>query len=148
MASVWDSLRASGLLQWLGSLCSSLQHTAAPPGRLAPLHCCCVLGGHPMALASPHCWGLCCNWAVPSPLASPGLYSGTPALSHSAKPQPLSMTPSCLQNQHPLGDSYTTKLSCQHKVQPAWLPLDHSCCAPTWRTHFPEGFTSMKLVSS
>lgn len=58
----------------------------------------------------------CCNWATFSPIVSPGLSSGTPALLHNARPQLLSTTPYCFQNQHLLGDSYTAECSCQHKI--------------------------------
>jgi hypothetical protein len=57
------------------------------------------------------------------------------------------MIPSCIQNQQHLGDSYTTKFSCQLKVQPR-LPLEHSGYVLTMRTHFPEGFISVPLASS
>jgi hypothetical protein len=51
-------------------------------------------------------------------MAFPGISSGTPALPHSGKHQLLSMSPSCLQDQYHLGDSCTTKFSCQCKAQP------------------------------
>lgn len=47
-----------------------------------------------------------CNCTSPSFRASPGLSSGTWAMPDSDKPQLLSMSPSCLQNQYYLGDSY------------------------------------------
>jgi hypothetical protein len=73
---------------------------------------------------------LCCNWATLSPVTyhrlslwcqastslhdpfSPGPSTDTkaapsPMASHSAKPQLLSMIPSCIQNQYHLGNSYT-----------------------------------------
>lgn len=37
----------------------------------------------------------CCTWVARSPVAFPGLFSGTPALPQRAKPQMLIMTPSC-----------------------------------------------------
>jgi hypothetical protein len=124
-----------------------------------------ILGGHFMVSASPKCWGpwlqlnfcsyhllgylhgaephlLCMTpstWGpstatevAPSPMASP-----------SAKPQLQSTIPSCFQNWYHLGDSHTTKFSCQHKVQ-CLLPLEDSIL----RKHFPEDFTSMILLSS
>lgn len=42
-----------------------------------------------------------------------------------ARTKLLSMTPSCLPNQHHLGDSYLFQFSCQQKVHP-WLSLAHS----------------------
>jgi len=45
--------------------------------------------------------------------------------SHSAEPQLLFMTPSCLQNQYHLGDSYTLPSPAAAGVQP-WLSLEDS----------------------
>jgi hypothetical protein len=75
-----------------------------------------LLAGHPMKLTSPKCWGPCCNRAAHLPIASSVLSSGTLALPHNANPQLLSMTPSCLQNQCHIDDSYTTKFGCQCKA--------------------------------
>jgi hypothetical protein len=55
--------------------------------------------------------------------------SGTPALPRSAKAKLFSMILSCLQNQYHVGDSYTTKFSCQHEV--------HFMLAASW-THFMD----------
>lgn len=46
-----------------------------------------TLGGLPVVLASPNCWGLCPNWATFSSVASPGFSSGTLTLLHGTTPQ-------------------------------------------------------------
>ncbi|XP_076411804.1 peptidyl-prolyl cis-trans isomerase A-like [Peromyscus maniculatus bairdii] len=56
------------------------------------------------------------------PFLRPGLSTATeaassPMTSHSAKPQLLPRTPSCLQNKFHLSESYTTKFSCQWKIE-------------------------------
>lgn len=56
---------------------------------------------------------LSCNSSALSPIASPGLSSGTPTLIHSAKPQLLWMLPSWLQNQHYLDVPFTATFSFQ-----------------------------------
>lgn len=65
-----------------------------------------------------------CNLTAFSPRASLGISLGTPALLHSAKPQRLSMSPSCFQNQYYLGDSFVVKFCCQHKVHFILLYVD------------------------
>jgi hypothetical protein len=61
-----------------------------------------------------------------------------PALaSHSAKPQLLSMTPSSLQNQYHLDDSYTL---------PGLSSISGTQLLSALRKDFPEEFTSVMLV--
>jgi len=106
-----------------------------------------MLGDHPMVLASPICWCLplklgftshkLSSWCQAStPLhdsfspgpstATEGAPSPMPSMaSHSAELQLLSMTPSCLQNQYHLGDSYTLPSPAAAEVQP-WLSLEQS----------------------
>lgn len=125
---------------------------------------------------NPWCWLLqntglfCCDRAALSPVASRRFSSCCQAsaswhdpfslgplslhihhwpllASHSAQSCLFSMTPSCFQNQYPLGDSHITKFSGQHKVQPQPL-LDHNLCDPTLSNYFSEDFTSVQLVCS
>lgn len=140
------STKELGSLLWL----CPLQHTHSLSSRfqLVPLHSCCS------SLWSFHGIGIskiaglpCCNWAVFSPLASPGLSSGTPALPHSIKSQLLLMTPSPFQNQIHLGDSYTAKFSCQHEVQ-TWPSMEHRFFVLTLRKYFAEYFTLAMLAFS
>jgi len=67
----------------------SQQHAVCLPGSSwLPSTAAAVLGGHPLALASPKLLGVpCCNWTVLLPEAPPGLSSRTAALPHSAKCQ-------------------------------------------------------------
>jgi hypothetical protein len=106
------------------------------------------LGGHSIVLASPKLleYLAATGLATFSPITVPGLSSGIAAWPPSAKPQPLFTTPSCLQNQDHLGDSYTATLSSQQEVQ-LQPSLEHSSCVPTEK-HSPEDFTSVILVSS
>lgn len=140
----------------------SVAHTACLQAGSTPL----LLLSHgslPTVLASLKHWGLllqlrCTFTNSPSWLSSSTslhdpfslglhLHRWLFLASHSAKPQLFFMIPSCIQNQQHLGDSYTTKFSCQLKVQPR-LPLEHSGYVLTMRTHFPEGFISVPLASS
>lgn len=126
---------------------SALWSTHSLSSKLRPAPA-AVLDGHPILPASPKCWGLLlqmdCTFTKslskvlfmvsnlnfsswpPGPSnateAAPSLAASLS--SHSAKPQHLSMTPSCLQKQYYLGDSCITKFGYQHKVQP-WTPLEH-----------------------
>ena len=85
----------------------------------------------------PHC--CCCSWwsshgtgiskTLHDPF-SPGPSIATeaapsPMASHSAKPQLLCVTPSCLQNQYHLGDPYILPSPTAAGVQP-WPSLEHS----------------------
>lgn len=72
------------------------------PSQMLPSRCKPPAGldGCPIVLASSMCWDLHCNWAAPSARAWGGL-------SNSTKPQLLSITPPCLQNQYQMGDSDT-----------------------------------------
>ena len=82
-----------------------------------------ALGGHLMVLASPkHCM-------TPSALGHQlqlrlHFHQWPSMASHSAKPQLLCVTPSCLQNQYHLDDPYTPSPAAAG-VQP-WLSLEHS----------------------
>lgn len=110
MFSIWD---LSIISTWAVPLSPSLPLTAHIAG-LVGLDC---TPHPPLSLMTiPQSWNLLYHGipraaeAVPSPVAFPGLSSGTLTLSHSAKPQLLSMTPSILprlhlQNQHHVGDS-------------------------------------------
>ena len=81
-------------------------HASSSRLQMPVPHCCCCSCGHLMVLASPkHCM-------TPSVLGLQlqlrlHLHQWPSMASHSAKHQLLFMTPSCLQNQYPLGDSYT-----------------------------------------
>jgi hypothetical protein len=66
--------------------------------------------------------------------------------SHSAEPQLLCMTPSCLQNQYQLGDSHTLPSSATSRGITLAISGTRPLCA--LRKHLPEDFTSMMLVSS
>jgi hypothetical protein len=63
--------------------------------------------------------------------------------SHSAEPQLLCVTPSCLQTSTTWVTLTHYQVLLQHEVQP-WQSLEHRPCA--LRKHFPD-FTSMILVS-
>lgn len=100
-----------------------------------------VLGGHLMVLASSIYWRLLqqLDYATLLPLL--------PLLaSHSAEPQLLSMTSSCLQNPYNWEVLTIQSSASSAKIQ-VWLPLEHSFCVLTLRKHFPD-FTSVMLVSS
>jgi hypothetical protein len=66
--------------------------------------------------------------------------------SHSAKPQLFFMTPSCLQNQYHLGDSYT--LPSPAAARDTTLAISGTQLLRAPRKHFPGDFTSVMLVSS
>ena len=66
--------------------------------------------------------------------------------SHIAKPQLFFMTPSCLQNQYHLGDSYTLPSSAAAQGTALAISGTQLLCAP--RKQFPEDFTLVMLVSS
>jgi hypothetical protein len=66
--------------------------------------------------------------------------------SHSAKPQLLCMTPSCLQNQYHLGNSFT--LLSPAAARGTTLAIYETQPLRVFRNHFPEDVTSMMLVSS
>jgi hypothetical protein len=76
--------------------------------------------------------------AAPSPMAFQA--------SHSAESKLLFMTPSCLQNQYHVGDSYTLLSPAAARGTTLAISGTYSLCA--LRKHFPEDFTSMMLVSS
>lgn len=158
---------------WVAS--PALPSAAQLSSRLqpVPLHygCCSWLPSHSTGI-SKNTGIFCCNFAIFSPTASHRLSSGSPAsitlhdpfspgpsiaselhphqhcflASHSAKPQPFSVTPSYLQNQHRLSDFFTSKFGCRHEVQ-SWLPLEQSFCVLILRKDFPD-FTLVMLVSS
>jgi hypothetical protein len=62
--------------------------------------------------------------------------------SHSAKPQLLTMTPSCLQNQYHLADFYTLPTAAAAQA------ISGTKLLCVLRKYFPEDFTSVILVSS
>jgi hypothetical protein len=64
--------------------------------------------------------------------------------SHSAKPQLVTMNPSCLQNQYHLGDSYT--LPSPAVTQGTTLAISRTQLLCALRKHFPD-FISVTLVS-
>jgi hypothetical protein len=140
--------RSSRFLQELGSLpqLCPLGHTPHPLGfRCLYSTTAAVLGGHLMVLAPPkHCM-------TPSVLGHQlqvrlHLHQWPSMDSHSAKPQLLSVTPSCLQNQYHLGDSYT--LPSPAAAQGTTLAISGTQPLYAFRKHFPEDVTSMMLVSS
>lgn len=59
---------------------SAIHSTAYLRTRLVPLHSATVLHSL-IVLASPKCWGVCCNWSVPSYTASSGISLGSLTLS-------------------------------------------------------------------
>lgn len=103
-----------------------------------------ALSSQSMVVASTKCCGLL-QMGCTLPIVSSGFSSGTPFLSHIAKPKLFSMTLSCLQNQYNLRDSYNTKFS-HHKVQ-LWSPPEHSFLVLTLRKHF-QNIISFMLISS
>lgn len=83
-----DPLGSKGPVPLL-QLCPLQHHSLSPTPKLAPFTVAVVFfGGHPTELTSPK-WCNLCNWAVPSPIISPGLSSGTVTLPHGAKSQLL-----------------------------------------------------------
>lgn len=146
---------------------SAIHSTARLRTRLVPLHSAAVLHSCLIVLASPKCWGVCCNWSVPSHTASSGISSGSLTLSHgpsfSFSPWPLQswscMQPhihqwfsrflpvpsfSCLLWPLPAfrtstsgGLLHVTRFDCCHVVYPC-PPLDHSFCVLTLRKQLPE----------
>lgn len=62
----------------------------------------------------------------------------------SAKRRLIPMTPSWLQTQRYLGDSYTTQFSCRCQEQPC-PPPEHSFCVLTLQIQLPEDFTSVMV---
>ena len=99
-------------------------HTSFSRLQMPGLHCCCCSWwsshgtGISKTLHDPFSPGpSIATEAAPSPMPS--------MASHSAKPQLLCVTPSCLQNQYHLGDPYTLPSPTAAGVQP-WLSLEHS----------------------
>lgn len=66
-----------------------------------------VLGSHPIPLGFLKCCNIHYNWAAPSPISISWAFFRNSVPEHGAKPQPLSMTPSCLQDKYHLGNLYT-----------------------------------------
>jgi hypothetical protein len=96
-------------------------HTSSSRLQMPVLHCCCCSWwlfhgtGISKTLHDPFSPGpSIATEAAPSPMAS-----------HSAEPQLLCVTPSCLQNQYHLGDPYILPSLAAAGVQP-WLSLEHS----------------------
>lgn len=84
-------LKSSGVLQgsWVTCLAPpSAAHTSLPLLSWGRIHstATAVLGAHAMVLASPNCWGLCCNWVAHSPIAFPDLSSWCQASAASHDP--------------------------------------------------------------
>ena len=127
-------------------------------------------GGHPMVPTSPICWGILLHLGLTNSLLG-SLHSDrfqilcmTPSVlghqlqlrlqlcswpsmaSHHAKPQLLSMTQLCLQNQFHLGDSFP--LPCTAVAGGTTLAISRTQLLCSLIKHFPEDVTSMILVSS
>lgn len=128
VSQIWDSFRLSffnwlGPYLWAGFICR--KHW-----MFSTFHC-TALHSTPLLLlflvVIPWLWHLqnfraFWNWVILSLMASPQQLESchtVPSLSCSSRPLVPSKTVT-------LGDSYTTKFSCQLKVQP-WSPLEHSC---------------------
>lgn len=99
-----------------------------------------MLGGHPIVLASPICWGLHCNWTAPSPIASFGLFFRTMTMTQDATPQPLSMSPLILfmqPNQISHGSCLHINKFCYQLEMQSWPTLNHCFYVLTLRKYFP-----------
>ena len=110
---------------WVTSPALSLVvHSLSPRLQMPVLTAAAVLGGHLMVLASPK---QCITPSIPGHQLQLRLHlHQCPSMaSHSAKPQLLCVTPSCLQNQYHLGDPYTLPSPTAAGVQ-LWLSLEHS----------------------
>ena len=127
LSNVWDPTHnLLGSSKGLGhfsshALCSNMSSSRL---QMPVLHGCCCSWWSFMVLASPkHCM-------TPSVLGRQlqmrlDFHQWPSMASHSAEPQLLFMTPSCLQNQYHLGDPYTLPSPAAAGVQP-WLSLEHS----------------------
>lgn len=131
-----------------------------------------VLGGHLMVPASAICWDLLLqlgfpnnlfyrlsSWCQVSTFLQGPFSSGTSTATETApspiafpgfsKPQLLSMTCSCLQNQYHLSDSYIlpSPATCRRSISGTQVVYIYifTFCAP--RKHFPEDFTLVMLIS-
>lgn len=65
-----------------------------------------VLGSHSITLGSLKCCNLHYNWAAPSPISISWAFFSNSVPEHGVKPQPLSVTPSCLLDKYHLGNLY------------------------------------------
>ena len=163
----------SGIYRWSSHLLQRVTSPALPSVafRLTPFHCCCCYWWSYHDTVFPNTLGYSTVTRLQQKTLigslhgakSQLLYTTPPVLgcqlqlwlhfhqwpslaSHNVKPQLLSMTPSCLQNQYYLGDSHTLPSSAE-----AWgttLDISEPQLLCVLRKYFPEDFTSVMLVSS
>lgn len=107
-----------------------------------------VLGSHPIPPGSlKHCT-IPYNWAAPSPISISWAFFRNSVPEQAAKLQPLSITPSCLQDKYHLGNLYTQPSTIDTVLSHSRLQfLSEETLIVSLKKQFSENFSSIMLGS-